>query len=134
MEGGCTWRTPQCDQISTIAEAEAYVGRHSTECIFNPTVVEERIHWRQMEAEEVACRAAAEERREAAESEEHREEREYQRRRAKVREVEDAKAEAERRQTVEAAVAACDEAGEEHTRARPTVPKPGPTPRSVLER
>ena len=133
MEGGCTWQTPQCDQISTIAEAEAYVGRHSAECTFNPTVVEERVHRRRMEAEEVARRAAAEERqeerrqaaelrREAAEAEERREQRDYERQQEAAR--------------VAAGTAATHQGGPppHDPPARPAAPKPAPMPRPTMER
>ena len=84
MEGGCTWKTPLCDQITIVSEAEQYLMGHSSECVFNPAVVEERQHKRRQEEAEVACpvaeteaevarHVAAEERREAAKANERRE-------------------------------------------------------------
>ena len=48
-ENGCTWRTPYCKQITTIPEAEIYVRAHSTECIYNPVVVQNTQHRRERE-------------------------------------------------------------------------------------
>ena len=50
-EGGCAWQVPQCDQISTMAEAKLYLRSHSTGCIYNPVVVQEMQHRREREAE-----------------------------------------------------------------------------------
>ena len=77
LDGGCTWQTPQCDQIDTIAEAKLYVKLHSSECLFNPAVAEERTHRRQAEAAETTERREAEARREATKAEERREQRDY---------------------------------------------------------
>ena len=77
LDGGCTWQTPQCDQIDTIAEAKLYVKLHSSECFFNPAVAEERTHRRQAEAAETTERREAEARREATKAEERREQRDY---------------------------------------------------------
>ena len=52
---------------------------HSTECIFNPRLVEERQYRRQVEADEIDRREAANLRREAVEAEERREQRDYTR-------------------------------------------------------
>ena len=68
-EDGCNWQTPQCDQITIIAEAQENVRLHSTECIFNPRAVEERQYQRQVEADEIARREAADLRREVTEAE-----------------------------------------------------------------
>ena len=58
-EGGCAWQVPQCNQISTTAEAELYVRSHSTSCIYNPAVVQETQRRPDREAVETACRRAA---------------------------------------------------------------------------
>ena len=51
-QNSCTWRTPECKQITTMNEAELYVRAHSTECIYNPVVVEEKQHkWEREEVE-----------------------------------------------------------------------------------
>ena len=92
LEEGCTWQTQQCDQISTIAEAENYVRAHSSECIFSPVVVEERLHRRGLEAAATARRVAAE----VEASEERREERAYQRQRKEDKEALEATAVAAR--------------------------------------
>ena len=47
MDGGCTWQTPQCGQITTVVEADLYVKIHSRECLFNPAVAEENTHRRE---------------------------------------------------------------------------------------
>ena len=61
QEQGCNWMTQECDQITTIAEAEIYVKLHGTDCIHNPAVVQantlkqqrwEAENTRQMVAEE----------------------------------------------------------------------------------
>jgi hypothetical protein len=39
-EAGCTWQTPQCDQITTVNKGQQNVRAHSTECLSNPAMVE----------------------------------------------------------------------------------------------
>ena len=60
MERGCTWHTPHCAEISTVAEAQHYVRAHGSECVFNQAVVEEREHRRQQERVATIRREAAE--------------------------------------------------------------------------
>ena len=59
-EGGCAWQAPQCDQISTTAQAEMYVRSHRTGCFYNPVVVQEIYHRREQAAVETSRRWAAE--------------------------------------------------------------------------
>ena len=68
MDGGCTWQTPQCGQITTVVEADLYVKIHSRECLFNPAVAEENTHRREAEAGEATARREAKAHREATES------------------------------------------------------------------
>ena len=120
-EDGCNWQTPQCDQITTVAEAQENLKLHSTECIFNPRVVEERRYWRQVEADKIDRRETANLRREAAEAEERREQRDYQRQQEVAR--------------VAAETAAINQREPPIAQpARPMAPKPAPMPRAAMER
>ena len=81
-EAGCDWKTPQCDQITTVAEALETMRLHASGCLFNPRRMEERQYQRQAEAAEIsqrkaemARRMAADLRRFATEAEERREQR-----------------------------------------------------------
>ena len=81
-EAGCDWKTPQCDQITTVAEALETMRLHASGCFFNPRRMEERQYQRQAEAAEIsqrkaemARRMAADLRRFATEAEERREQR-----------------------------------------------------------
>ena len=84
-ENDCNWQTPQCDQITTLAEAQENVRLHITECIHNPRVVEEKQYRRQQAADEIARREAAELRREETEAEERREQRDHLRQQEAIR-------------------------------------------------
>ena len=59
-EDGCPWQTPECKQITTMAEAKIYVRAHSTEFIYNPAVVQDTQHKREREAADTARRIAIE--------------------------------------------------------------------------
>ena len=57
-ENGCPWQTPECKQITTMVKAKIYVRAHSTDCNYNPVVVQDTQHKREREEAETARRIA----------------------------------------------------------------------------